>query len=77
MEQTNIKATINQLRVWMTAVGYSKGTLLQFESTSRQLLKFMESTGVSEYSTDVGMRFLRERYAYIARTPHRRKAQSA
>lgn len=75
MEQISMNQTVNQLRGWMTEVGYSKGTLQQFESTTRQLLKFMESTATSEYTTDVGMSFLREQYAYSPNNPSAKSAE--
>lgn len=75
MEQTGIQQTVNQLRAWMTTTGYSKGTLLQFESTVNQLLNFMDSTGTSEYTTDVGMQFLRERYAFCPENPSEKSAE--
>lgn len=75
MEHVSINQTVNQLRGWMTEVGYSKGTLLQFESTARQLLNFMEAIGTGEYTTDVGMEFLRERYAFNPENPSERSAE--
>lgn len=66
MQTDEIKGRIAQVKQALEENGYSEGRVLQFDSTSKQLLKFMESSGIEEYSMDVGMRFISERYGFKA-----------
>ena len=66
MQTTGIKDRIAQMRQALEENGYSKGRVLQFNSTTNQLLKFMESKGIEAYSMDVGMRFISEWYGFKA-----------
>ena len=67
MEQATIRHTIAQVRKYLEEGGYARGTLLQFISTTNQLLKFMDAEGIEKYNTDIGIRFLASNYAYDPR----------
>ena len=64
MQNTDINRNIEHLRQALADNGYSKGRILQFNSTTNQLLKFMAEHGIGKYSMDVGMRFIREQYGF-------------
>ena len=64
MQNTDISRSIEHLRQALTDNGYSKGRILQFNSTTNQLLKFMAQHGISKYNMDVGMRFISEQYGF-------------
>lgn len=64
MEQTTIRQTIASVEKHMEKEGYARKTLLQFKSTTNQLLKFMDSEKIEQYSTEVGIRFLKNCYSY-------------
>ncbi len=64
MEQSTIRQTVAQVGTYLGKGGYAKGTLLQFKSTTNQLLKFMDAEGVAKYNTGIGIRFLQINYAY-------------
>lgn len=66
MQTSDIRENIIQLRQALEENGYSKGRVLQFNSTTNQLLKFMDSCGIQEYSMDVGIRFIGEQYGFKA-----------
>lgn len=66
MQTAEIKDKIAQVKQALEENGYSKSRVLQFNSTTNQLLKFMESCGIEEYNMDVGMRFLSEWYGFKA-----------
>lgn len=68
MEQS-IRQTVNELGKWMEKGGYGKGTLLQYKSTTNQLLKYMDSEGIQEYTTAVGLEFIQKHYALTPETP--------
>lgn len=64
MQNTDINRNIEHLRQALADNGYSKGRILQFNSTTNQLLKFMAEHGIGKYSMDVGMRFISEQYGF-------------
>lgn len=64
MEQSTIRQTVAQVGTYLEKGGYARGTLLQFKSTTNQLLKFMDGEGIAKYNTDIGIRFLQINYAY-------------
>lgn len=66
MQTAEIKSRIAQVKQALEENGYSKGRVLQFNTTTNQLLKFMDSCGIQEYNMDVGMRFISERYGFKA-----------
>ena len=66
MQNTDINRNIEHLRQALADNGYSKGRILQFNSTTNQLLKFMAEHGIGKYSMDVGMRIIREQYGFKA-----------
>lgn len=66
MEQTAIKQTIARVGDNLEKGGYARNTVRQFKYTTNQLLKFMDSEGIETFTTDVGFRFLREKYGYDA-----------
>lgn len=63
MEQTTVHQTVTQLGEWLKKGGYAQGTLLQFKSTTNQLLKFMDSEGIQEFNTTVGLEFMQRHYS--------------
>ena len=64
MQTAEIKSRIDQVKQALEENGYSKGRLCQFNSTTNQLLKFMEASGIQEYNMDVGVRFISEWYGF-------------
>ena len=66
MQTAEIKSRVAQVKQALEENGYSKGRILQFNTTTNQLLKFMDSSGIKEYNMEVGMRFIRERYGFKA-----------
>lgn len=66
MQNTDIRRNIEHLRQSLADNGYSKGRILQFNSTTNQLLKFMAQHEINKYSMDVGMRFIGEKYGFRA-----------
>jgi len=68
MEQTNIRQTITRVRDFLEKGGYANGTILQFNSTTNQLLKFMDTKGIGEYSTAVGLDFMKKHYSFSLKT---------
>lgn len=66
MQTAEIKSRIAQVKQALEENGYSKGRLCQFNSTTNQLLKFMEASGIQEYNMDVGVRFISEWYGFKA-----------
>ena len=66
MQTAEISGRIAQVKQAMEENGYSKRRLLQFNSTTNQLLKFMESCEIEEYNMDVGLRFISEWYGFKA-----------
>ena len=46
MQAAEIKGRIAQVKQALEENGYSKGRVLQFNSTTNQLLKFMEICGI-------------------------------
>lgn len=66
MQEMAISRTIGQVRQRLEENGYSKGRIQQFTSTTNQLVKFMAQQGISDYSMDIGMRFIEEHYGFQA-----------
>lgn len=66
MSAISVSEGIRQLRQTMEERGYSRNRILQFNSTTNQLLKFMDSSGIHEFSIDAGMRFLGQHYGFKA-----------
>jgi site-specific recombinase XerD len=64
MRQATIGQIVSCVREYLEKVGYAKGSILQFKSTTNQLLKFMDSEKIEQYTTDVGIRFLQTCYAF-------------
>lgn len=64
MQNMQVFQTIEGLREFMMEGGYGKGTINQFNSTTNQLLKFMNSEGTHEFNTDLSMRFLKVTYGF-------------
>ena len=60
MQEMAISRTIGQVRQRLEENGYSKGKIQQFNSTTNQLVKFMAQQGISDYSMDIGIRFIEE-----------------
>lgn len=67
MQVKNVRDSVVQLKRALEENGYSKGRILQFSSTTNQLLEFMGTNGIQEYSMDVGLRFMGERYGFKAK----------
>ena len=64
MEQMAVAQTVARLGEWMEKGGYAKSRILQFNSTTNQLLKYMDSNGIHEFDTGVGIAFLESRYGF-------------
>ena len=62
MATIDFKDSIVRLREQLEKNGYSKSRIKQFNRTTNQLIEFMSINGVREYSMDVGLRFLDEKY---------------
>jgi site-specific recombinase XerD len=66
MSEITVREGITKLRQAMEARGYSPNRILQFNSTTNQLIKFMDATGVSEFSMSTAMSFLEQHYGFKA-----------
>lgn len=66
MQTRDVRDSVAQLKQALEENGYSKGKILQFSSTTNQLLEFMRTNGILEYSMDVGLRFMGEHYGFKA-----------
>lgn len=66
MQTRDVRDSVTQLKQALEENGYSKGRILQFNSTTNQLLEFMSTNGILEYSMDVGLCFMREHYGFKA-----------
>lgn len=66
MQTRDVRDSVAQLKQALEENGYSKRRILQFSSTTNQLLKFMGTNGLQEYSMDVGLRFMGEHYGFKA-----------
>jgi integrase len=64
MRKQNAHQTVGQLREWLGREGYSESYISHFDGTTNRLLKFMDTGGISEFTTAVGFQFLRERYQF-------------
>lgn len=64
MQVCEVNESIRQLRRAMEEHGYGGNRISQFGSTTNQLLDFMESSGISIYSMEVGMQFLTQVFGY-------------
>ncbi len=64
MGQAAVRQIIARVGESMEKGGYGKCSIRQFRYTANQLLKFMDSEGLEEYSTEVGVKFLQARYDF-------------
>ena len=64
MENTSIQQTIAKVGEILTRGGYTKNSVYQFNSTTDQLLRYMDSTGIETYTTEVGLHFLEACYGF-------------
>lgn len=64
MYEMKLRQSIAQLEQALVENGYSANRVQHFSNTTNQLLKFMDSYGIREYSMDVGVRFMREQYGF-------------
>jgi len=64
MEKTTIQQTIASVGEMLTKGGYTKNSVYQYNSTTNQLLKYMDYAGIVTYSTEVGIRFLKTCYGF-------------
>lgn len=69
MSTITIKERIKTLRQAMEARGYSPNRILQFNSTTNQLIQFMDSAGIREFSVTTGIQFLEQHYGFKADRP--------
>lgn len=65
MTQQNVHQTVAQLRDWLGREGYSEGFISHFNGTTKHLLDFMDSSGISSFTTDVGLQFLWKKYQFV------------
>ena len=68
MEQMTIRQTIARVGESLMDGGYARTSILQFNSTTNQLTKFMDRTGVKTYTTEVGVQFLQAHYGFDPQT---------
>lgn len=66
MQRMELNRSIAQLEQALAENGYSANRIQHFSNTTNRLFKFMDSYGIREYSMDVGMRFIGERYGFKA-----------
>jgi site-specific recombinase XerD len=71
MTQQTVYQTVGQLREWLNSEGYCESYISHYNSTTNQLLKFMESNEVSEFNTAVGLDFLLKQYRFIPKSNSR------
>lgn len=64
MRNENIEQLVSQLRGWLVDKGYSESYIRHFNSTAFQLIKFMSSKGIADYTIMIGIDFLKEQYQY-------------
>jgi site-specific recombinase XerD len=62
MNTITVSEGVRKLRQTLESRGYSSGRILQFNSTTNQLLKFMDSKGIHEFNMETGIRFLGQQY---------------
>ena len=72
MTHQNAHQTVGVLHEWLHREGYSESYVHRFKTTTKQLLKFMDSSGISVFNTEVGLRFLHNRYNYDPSTENDR-----
>lgn len=65
MAKKNAHETVRQLKEWLGREGYSEGYISKFHGITKQLLLFMDSNGISDFTAAVGLEFLRERYGFV------------
>lgn len=66
MYEMKLSQTIARVEQALAENGYSANRIQHFSNTTNQLLKFMDSYGIREYSMDVGVRFMKEQYGFHA-----------
>ena len=66
MQTRDVRDSVAQLKQALEKNGYSKGKILQFSSTTNQLLEFMRTNEILEYSMDAGLRFMGAHYGFKA-----------
>ena len=64
MAQGTVHQTVSRLVELLEKGGYSPNTIFQFKATTNQLLKFMDSEGICEFNTDVGLAFMKAHYFF-------------
>ena len=64
MEQMTIHQTIACVSESLKEGGYAPASVRQFRSTTNQLIKFMDSKDIEEYTMEVGVRFLQTHYGF-------------
>lgn len=66
MYEKKLSQTIARVEQALAENGYSANGIQHFSNTTNQLLKFMDSYRICEYSMDVGVRFMSEQYGFHA-----------
>jgi len=64
MKSKNVREEVGKLRKWLTTAGYCRGYISHFDSTTNQLIQFMDVRDETEYTVSVGLCFLTEKYGY-------------
>ncbi|MFA6732844.1 MAG: hypothetical protein WCS07_08905 [Sphaerochaeta sp.] len=58
METSNVTELVQQVKLEMTALGYSSKSINKHAADWKRLIKYMESNGIDSYSMETGLHFL-------------------
>ena len=58
METSNVTELVQQVKLGMTALGYSSKSINKHAADWKRLIKYMESNGIDSYSMEAGLHFL-------------------
>jgi len=58
METRNVTELVQQVKLEMTALGYSSKSITNHDNDWKRLIKYMESNGIDSYSMETGLHFL-------------------
>ena len=58
METRNVTELVQQVKLEMSALGYSTETITNHDTDWKRLIKYMESNGIDSYSMETGLHFL-------------------
>jgi len=64
MKNKDVREEIGNLREWLATAGYCQAYISHFNSTTNQLIRFMDAQDERKFSISVGLCFLAEKYGY-------------